>query len=163
MVEVLWFQGNTLKVKINFRLPDRTPDCSLEVKISSDLTGNVSQRLITCSDSKFWTTDVMTGILNKQTESNHSLEDTSLNCSRQSISGYHQIEWQANLQTSQSAALTAHPGPPFDKMVVLLICACTDCSGFNDRHVVTYLVKSKLQILLKCRNQTITCKLIKPV
>ena len=145
MAEVLLFQGNTLKVPINFRLPDSTPNCSLEVKISSDLTGNLSQRLITCPDSKLWTTDVSTGILNMQLERNHSLEDTKLNCSRQSISGHHQIEWQANLQTSQSA-LTADPGPPFDEIVVVMICACsTDCSGFNDRHVVTYLVKSKLK------------------
>ena len=144
MEKVLLFQGNTLKVLINFLLPDSTQNCSLEVKISSDLTGNMPQRLITCTNSKLWTTDVSIGILNTQLESNHSLEDTKLNCSRQSISGHHQIEWQANLQTSQSA-VTADPGPPFDEIVVVMICACADCSGFNDRHVMTYLVKSKLK------------------
>ena len=158
MAQVLLFQGNILTIPINFLLPDNKSNCSLEVWIPSDLTANCLQRAISCPDG-LWTSDVSSGIVNLESEIYHNLEDIKLNCSRQSISDHHQIDWQANLQISLSA-VTADTGPPFDKIVVVMICACTDldCSGFNDRHIVTYLVKSKLQILLKCRNQTITCK-----
>ena len=145
MAKLLLFQGNILTATTNFMLSGSTPNCSLEVKINSNLTSNLTQRLISCPDSKLWTTDVSSGITNKDSKIKYCLEDVSLNCSRQSISGYNQIKWQANLQISQSAH-TADPGPPFDKIVIGMICACMDCNGLNVRHDVIYLVKSKLQI-----------------
>ena len=140
----MFFRGNTLTVTNTFTLPDDARNCSQEIKLFSNLTGNLPQRLISCPDSKSWAT----GITNPETKRKYSLEHVSLNCSRRSIiSGYnYQIEWQASLQIS---VLTTDPGSPFDKVIFIIICSCVDCSGFNYRHDEAYLVQSKFQI----RNQ----------
>ena len=149
--KVMFFRGNTLTGTNTFTLPEGTPNCSQEIKLFSNLTGNLPQRLISCPDSKSWATDVIAGITNSETKRKYSLEHVSLNCSRRSIiSGYnHQIEWQASLQIS---AFATDPGPPFDKIIFIIICSCMDCIGFNNRHDVAYLVQSKFQI----RNQIIS-------
>ena len=149
MAEVMWFRGNTLSATNSFTLLEDTPNCSQEVKIFSNLTGSLPQRLISCLNAKLWTTDVSSGMTNLETMRKYSLEHVSLNCSRRSIiSGYnHQIEWQASLQIS---ANTTDPVPPFDNIVFVIICSCPDCSGFNIRHVVAYPVQSKFQIF-NCR------------
>ena len=143
MAEVLLFRGNKFTASNNFTLPGDRPNCSQEIKIFSNLTGNWPRRLVSCPDSKLWTTDVSTGITNSETKMNYSLEHVSLNCSCQIISGYNhqsEIEWQASLQIT---ALMADPGPPFDEIRFEIICSCMDCSGLKFREAEVYLVKRK--------------------
>ncbi|XP_020620342.1 uncharacterized protein LOC110058076 isoform X3 [Orbicella faveolata] len=144
MAKVMLFRGNIFTATNTFTLPEGTSNCSQEINIFSNLTGNLPQRLTSCPDSKLWTTDISTGITNSETKRNFGLEHVSLNCSRWSISGYNdQIEYQTSLQIS---ALMADPGPPFDEIYFIIICSCMDCSGFNIRHDAAYLVKSTLMM-----------------